>query len=100
MRRGTTPTFTFTLEFDASLLTKATVSFRQAGGVIIDKDLADCVVESNTLTVSLTEAETLSLRAMTLYPMEIQLRAGIGEARLVSQIWEVPVEHILKDGAL
>lgn len=100
MFRGTTPTFAFKLPFQASTLTAAVVSFRQPGGVSIDRSLAGCTVSGDTLSVSLTEAETLSLRALTLYPVEIQLRVGVGEARMASQVFSVPVERILKDGAL
>lgn len=100
MYRGTTPTFRFNLPFEANTITEAAISFRQPGGVSIDKTLADCTAEGSTLTVSLTEAETLSFRAMTLYPVAIQLRVGVGSARMASQIFEVPVERILKDGAL
>lgn len=100
MYRGTTPTFTFMLPIDASSITTAVISFRQAGSVNIDKKLADCTVSENALTVSLTEEETLSLRAKTVQPLEIQLRVGVGAARMASQIFSVPVERILKDGAL
>lgn len=100
MKRGTTPTFSFTLPIEASSLTAAVISFRQPGGVSFDKTLADCTVDGKTLSVSLTEAETLSFRALTLYPVEIQLRVGVGEARMASQIFTEPVERVLKDGAL
>lgn len=100
MFRGTTPTFTFNLPIDANTITAASVMFRQAGSVNIEKTLADCTVDGKTLTVSLTEEETLTLRASTPNALEIQLRVGVGEARMASQIFTVPVERILKDGAL
>lgn len=86
MFRGTTPTFTFKLPFAASTLTQAVVSFRQPGGVSIDRELKDCTVSGDTLSCSLTEAETLSLRALTLYAVEIQLRVGVGEAHGIAGI--------------
>lgn len=101
MYRGTTPTFTFKLPIDVSTITKTAISFRQPGGCNIEKSLADCAKgEGNKLTCSLTEEETLGLRAATLYPMEIQMRVGVGSARFASQIWQVPIDRILKDGAL
>lgn len=100
MYRGTTPTFTFKLPIDADTITAASVMFRQAGREQIEKTLEDCTVSGQTLTCSLTEAETLSLHAATAAPLEIQLRAGVGEARLASQIFTVPVERLLKEGAL
>lgn len=66
----------------------------------IDKTLEDCTLSDNTLSVSLTEEETLSLRAMTPYPLEIQLRVGVGQERMASQIWKIPIERTLKEGGL
>lgn len=100
MYRGTTPTFNFKLPIEADTITAASVTFRQAGSVNIEKTLDDCTISEDTLTVSLTEEETLSLRSGTVCPLEIQLRVGVGEARMASQIFTVPVERILKDGAL
>lgn len=99
MYRGTTPTFTFRLPIAADTITKLSITFRQPGGVSIEKTLDDVTLDGQTVTATLTEAETLSLCA-TKFPLEIQLRVGVGEARMASQIWTVPVERILKDGAL
>lgn len=98
MYRGTTPTFIFKLPIDGTGITKLAVTFRQAGAVQIEKTLTDCEVTADSVTCSLTEAETLSLK--TTYPVEIQLRVGIGEARMASKIFSVPVSKILKEGAL
>lgn len=100
MYRGTTPTFQFKLPIAAATITAASITFRQSGGVDIEKTLSDCTISEDTLTVSLTEEETLSLRANTPNALEIQLRVGVGEARMASQIFTVPVKRILKDGAL
>lgn len=90
----------FKLPFGVDTITAAVVSFRQPGGVSIDKTLEDCTLSDNTLSVSLTEEETLSLRAMTPYPLEIQLRVGVGQERMASQIWKIPIERTLKEGGL
>lgn len=98
MYRGTTPTFSFELPIQASTLTKLSITFRQPGGESIEKTLSDVTRSGQTVTVTLTEAETLSLKAAR--TLDIQLRAGVGDARLASQVWTVPVKQILKDGAL
>lgn len=100
MYRGTTPTFTFNLPIRADSITALSITFRQPGREAIEKTLADCAADGQTLTCSLTEAETLSLYANTPYPLEIQLRAGVGTSRMASQIFTVPVERILKESAL
>lgn len=98
MYRGTTPTFTFALPIDGTSITKLAATFRQAGAAPIEKTLADCTVTADSVTCTLTEEETLSLK--TAYPVEIQLRVGVGSARMASQVWSVSVDRILKDGAL
>ena len=47
MRRGTTPTFTFTADMDCSQLDKLDVSFAQRDEVVLSKGLADCVISGN-----------------------------------------------------
>lgn len=59
MRRGTTPTFTFTADMDCSQLDKLDISFAQRDEVVLSKGLADCVISGNEITVSLTEEDTL-----------------------------------------
>ena len=59
MYRGTTPTITFTLPFDGSRITALNLCFAQQDTVVLEKGLADCNLEGNTLKVSLTERETL-----------------------------------------
>ena len=98
MYRGTTPTFTFKLPMDGTTLTKLAVTFRQDGMDAIERELADCVVTADSVTCTLTEAETLRLQAGR--TLEIQLRAGVGTARMASQIFRIPVARILKEGML
>lgn len=98
MYRGTTPTFIFKLPIDGTGITKLAVTFRQAGTAPIEKGLEDCEITADSVTCSLTEAETLRLK--TAYPLEIQLRVGVGETRLASNIFQVPVSKILKEGVL
>lgn len=100
MYRGTTPTFIFKLPIAADTLTIASIAFCQSGRDMIVKTLSDCNIDGNTLSVTLTEEETLGLKAWSACPLEIQIRAGVEEARMASQIFTVPVERILKDGAL
>lgn len=96
--RGTTPTFSFKLPIEAATITKLAVTFKQPGGVTVEKTLDDVTLDGQTVTATLTEEETLSFRAAG--TMEIQLRVGVGAARMASQVWTVPVERVLKEGAL
>lgn len=99
MYRGTTPTFTFTLPFNCNQITALSVCFAQQKQVVVEKALYDCVVKENTLSVGLTEAETLKFD-QDKGLVEMQLRVGCGKARMASNIMQVSVDRILKDGCL
>lgn len=96
--RGTTPTLLFRLPIDAAEITKMTVTFRQLDKPPIEKTLADAVIEGKTVSVTLTEEETLSFTVGL--ALEIQLRLAAGEKRLASQIFTESVGRILTEGKL
>ncbi len=98
MYRGTTPTLTFTLPIETSTITALNIAFAQLGRVVVEKGLSEVEADGQAVSVTLTEDESLSLNAGV--ALRIQLRVGVGDARMASQIFEVPVESILKEGKL
>ncbi len=99
MYRGTTPTMTFTLPFDTGAITVLNLCFVQQGKIVLEKGLTDCALEKNNLQVNLTEQETLLFEAGK-GMVEMQLRIGCGDVRMASNIMQVSVDRILKDGCL
>ena len=99
MIRGTTPTLTFELPFDCKDIDILNISFAQHYNVVLEKDLYDCNIEGNAINVTLTEDDTLKFDPAESYA-EVQIRVGIGEQRLASQIMKLSVDRILKDGRL
>lgn len=99
MIRGTTPTLTFTADMDCEQLDKLDISFAQHDKVVLSKGLADCVIDGNEITVHLTEEDTLLFDSRK-NPVQIQLRAGIGDTRIASNMMHTTAEAILKDGCL
>lgn len=57
-RRGTTPTQTFELPFNTSLIREVIISYVQRGKVLFDKRRADCTFEGNIISFRLTQEET------------------------------------------
>ena len=99
MYRGTTPTLTFTLPIAGKSITALNLSFAQKGQLLLEKTLADCLVEDTALQVTLTEQDTLLFddkQGM----VEMQLRVGCGKTKMASNIMRMSVERILKDGCL
>ncbi|MDO4810530.1 MAG: hypothetical protein Q3985_01170 [Eubacteriales bacterium] len=100
MTRGTTPTLTFELPFEADRLAKLNIAFSQDDAVVLEKGLADCTTSDVTVKVELSEADTLQLKqnGSNLY---IQLRCKLTDGRCIaSDIMTATVGRILKDGAL
>lgn len=99
MTRGTTPKLTFSLPFDASQLSRLSIAFAQRDTVVLQKDLEDCQVEGREVSVQMTEDDTLAF-----LPDEsvvyIQVRCGIGERRMASDIICASVGKILTEGKL
>ena len=63
---GTTPTITYTFHVVSPAdLTKAILTIKNAGNVILEKTLADAVVGENSLSWTLTQQEQLDSHLMT-----------------------------------
>ena len=98
MYRGTTPTLNFQLPLVVSQITKLNIAFSQNDVVVLEKSLQDVTCSGRTITLKLSEAETLSLNDKK--ELKIQLRIGIGNNRLASGIITTNVKSILKEGVL
>lgn len=97
--RGTTPTHTFCVDADLSEADVLYITYRQKGKVVIEKNIEDVEIETNKITVSLTQDDTLLL--LCGIPVRIQIRAGFPDGtRIASNIIEVDAGEILKDGEI
>jgi hypothetical protein len=61
MIRGTTPTHTWVLPFDASLLKEVSITYMQNEEIIVKKTEEDCTMEGNKISITLTQEDTLKL---------------------------------------
>ena len=66
---------------------------------MLKKKLEDCTVSGQQVSVRLTEEDTLAFRQDGSV-LQIQLRCGIGEKRLASEVITATVGRILKEGTL
>lgn len=99
MIRATTPTHTFELPFAANQLAKIRISYAQNDAVVFEKTEADCVVEGNSIKVTLTQEETLQFDST--YNVQIQIRALTADGKaLASQIEKVRIKDVLNEEVL
>ena len=99
MYRGTTPTLRFSLPFDTSTLDAVWVTIAQGGKVIINKKKSDCDLNGKDISVTLTQEETLALKAENKTEIQIRVLTTDGVA-LASAIFREDTKCILKDGVI
>ena len=100
MRRGTTPTNTFSVPIDLSAAT-VFITYAQSGRTVIEKTGDDLTFDSSDgykIIVELSQQDTLAFKAGA---VEIQIRCVFetGEA-LASNIIRTTFDRILKDGVI
>ena len=93
MKRGTTPTHTFTVPFDTAGILEARVIYSQQGRPVLVK--TDLTMEKNVITVRLTQEDTFRFSPDR---VDIQLRVKFPDGTvLASDIRTVPVERCLEE---
>jgi len=98
MRRGTTPTNVFTVDVDLRNAVSLYVTYKQNGRTIIEKKLEDVEVLEESVSVELTQADTLKFKNGE---VQMQIRARLPDGTvLASDIMTASVSAILKDGAI
>lgn len=102
MRKGTTPTNVFTTDQDLSDADVVYITYKQKNTVMVEKDKDDITFASDsdtyTMTVRLTQAETLSFNEL---PIEIQIRARWADGTAIaSNIVSTNAKEVLKDGVI
>lgn len=95
MQRGTTPTLSFSIPIDTSLLDAVWVTLSQNDTEIVTKTMSECELDGNIIRAKLTQADTLLLS--TDYDTEIQLRVRTKDGTVPeTKIFKERTERVLK----
>lgn len=95
MNRGTTPTHTFTIPFDAGFVENVRVLYAQKDKVVFCKEGKACNLEGNTVRVDLTQEETFLFSCQDLVQIQIRVKTHDSKVHL-SDIMLVPVGKCLE----
>lgn len=99
MTRGTTPTHTFKLPFNSSMVKEAMVIYAQNDVEVFCKYTHDCTMEGNSISVTLDQEETLLFSHHS--NVQIQLKVKTTEdVVLVSVPAVISVQKCLNDEVL
>ena len=99
MRRGTTPTHTFTLPFPVDIVANALIVYAQGDNEILRKTVEHCHMDGNTLSVNLTQEETLLFHCNKKVQIQVRVLTTDGKA-LASNIITTDVIKCLSDEVL
>lgn len=99
MHRGTTPTHKFTFDFPKENIGSIYITYMQNKQVRFEKSKDDITFEDGTVSVKLTQEETLKFTVTG--DVEIQIRfTDTSDNAYASNIVQVPVGRILKEGVI
>jgi hypothetical protein len=98
--RGTTPTLTFGLPFDTSIIDVGYVVVKQDKETIIEKPTSACDREGNTISVTLTQEETLGLVSGTYAEISVVVKTSGGERLEIRRPIIETVADTAKDGVI
>lgn len=93
--RGTTPTHTFRVPIDLTSAAVLKVYYKQGYEVLVEKEKQDLVVTPTTITVELTQEETLRF-ADGQIKMQIRARMPNGKA-VKSKVKTTSADELLKN---
>lgn len=93
--RGTTPTHTFRVPIDLTSAAVLKVYYKQGYEVLVEKEKPDLVVTPSTITVQLTQEETLRF-ADGQIKMQIRARMPNGKA-VKSKVKTTSADELLKN---
>lgn len=96
---GETPTISLQCPFVCDCIEKASITFGQERVLILEKELDDCLIDGDTLSVTLTQEETRMFDPDK-YIVDIQLNIVIRGRRAISEIIQVPVKFCYRGDIL
>ena len=96
IRRGTTPTHTFTFPFDTSSIKSLKIIYAQGDVEVFHKTKEDCRLDGNSAYVTLTQEETRAFNHRC--DVQVQINAlTLGGTSLVSNIERIAVRKNLNN---
>lgn len=106
MIRGSTQQLIFNIGINTEEVSQLWLTFSHSNRLnaeIFTKEINDVILDGTTLTVPLTQEETLALNEYNIKEkvVYVQLRVLLEDGQaLASNVVEITVEHLLKDGVL
>lgn len=99
MRRGTTPTHTYTLPFDSALISKLRITYKQRDETVLTKSEEDVEIAGNSVSVTLTQEETLMFDERSMVEIQLKVLTTAGDV-LATDVYTIHPLRILDEEVL
>lgn len=99
MVRGSTPKHIFKIPISTSTVNKVLITYEQLGRKVLEKTEKDVQMQDDTITLQLTQAETLLFKEKQTARIQLKVLTNSGDL-LPSQIISVSVGEILNEEEL
>lgn len=99
MNRGTTPTHTFTIPFDTSLIKEVKIIYSQDDEQVFCKRTADCELSGTDIKTTLSQEETFMFDCKKLVQIQLRVLTNGGDS-LITPIITRTVGKCLDDEVL
>ena len=96
---GTTPKHIFKIPLDASQIKTVHIAYAQQDELVLVKTESDCELNGNTVTVKLSQEDTLKFNENTMAKVQLRIITTENES-LATCIMAVSVGELLEDGVL
>lgn len=99
MRRGTTPTHTFSLPFSVTMISALRITYAQNGRTIMTKTEQDVDASDQEISVRLTQEETLMFSDKSDVEIQLKILSTAGDV-LASPVYTVHPLRIIDEEVL
>ena len=96
MRRGTSPTHTFTLPLNVDVIDDIRIIYAQDESIVLKKGKEDCSFEGGDVILKLSREDTWKFDCDKLVSIQLEVWTPVGDV-LVSDIIHRPVDKCLDD---
>lgn len=99
MIKGTTPTHTFRLPFDTSIIKEVMVIYAQNEMEVFHKDKYECEFSGKKIIVKLSQEETLLFNHRQNVQIQVRVLTN-DDVAVASQIKEITIQNCLNSGVI
>ena len=86
MFKGTTPTHTFNVSIDTSLIKEVKITYSQKDKDVLIKRTKDCTIDEGTISIRLSQEDTFLFEGNTMVMIQLRVLTSGGDALVAEPV--------------